>query len=184
MSVYKELDRVKERFANPDFLANKGISNEVGFHVHCYQPEDELIIRDFVSRLKKEKHAPYRIIERDLFEIFMDILDDRGLTDRVVESESKVDKDRLLKQLQQIASMDNFLERIDYGQHEQGDILIITGVGKINPFLRSHILLSAMQPHFMDIPVVMFYPGKYNGRELSLFGKYHDGNYYRAFNLL
>ena len=34
-----------------------------------------------------------------------------------------------------------------------------------------------------DIPVVMLYPGEFNGQELNLFGDFHDGNYYRAFNL-
>lgn len=184
MSIYKELDRVKERFTDSYFLTNKGLSNEVGFHIFCYKPENELIVRQFVEGLRKEKHAPYRIIERNLFEIFMDILDERQLTDKVIKMESRFQKDRLLRELQKIASTDNFLKRIDYAEHMRGDILLITGVGEINPYLRSHILLNAMQPHFMDIPVVMFYPGKYNGRELSLFGKYHDGNYYRAFNLL
>ena len=34
------------------------------------------------------------------------------------------------------------------------------------------------------IPIVMFYPGSFNGQDLGLFGKFLDGHYYRAFNLL
>jgi hypothetical protein len=45
-------------------------------------------------------------------------------------------------------------------------------------------MLDSMQQEFSDIPIVMFYPGEFNGQSLSLFDKFHDGNYYRAFNLL
>ena len=46
----------------------------------------------------------------------------------------------------------------------------------IDTFLKEHL--------FADIPVVMFYPGTFNGQTLSLFDEFVDGNYYRAFNLL
>ena len=35
------LDKVKARISEPAFLANKGLSNEVGIHVFCYDPEDD-----------------------------------------------------------------------------------------------------------------------------------------------
>ena len=50
--------------------------------------------------------------------------------------------------------------------------------------MRSHKMLDSMQQAFSDIPIVMFYPGEFNGQSLILFEKFHDGNYYRAFNLL
>ena len=63
-------------------------------------------------------------------------------------------------------------------------MLFLTGVGKIYPFLRSHKILDSMQSIFEDIPVVLFYPGTFDGNSLSLFGEFLDGNYYRAFNLI
>lgn len=68
--------------------------------------------------------------------------------------------------------------------NEHGDILLITGVGKVYPFMRSHNILDNIQHIFSDIPVVMLYPGAYNGQELSLFAEFEDGNYYRAFNMI
>ena len=62
--------------------------------------------------------------------------------------------------------------------------LFLTGVGKVYPFMRSHKILDSMQQVFSDIPIVMFYPGEFNGQSLILFEKFLDGNYYRAFNLL
>jgi len=50
--------------------------------------------------------------------------------------------------------------------------------------MRSHKMLDSMQHLFEDIPIVMFYPGTFNGQTLNLFDEFKEGNYYRAFNLL
>jgi hypothetical protein len=34
------------------------------------------------------------------------------------------------------------------------------------------------------VPVVLFYPGEFNGQELILFNTLKDDNYYRAFPLV
>ena len=162
--IKQELDKIRGRISEPSFLKNEGLSNEVGIHVFCYDPADELIVRDFVSRLKAESGTPYHIKECDLYEIFLRLLED--------------------KQLQKIATPEALLEYMKYEPHEYGDVLFLTGVGKIFPFMRSHKMLDSMQHLFEDIPIVMFYPGSFNGQDLGLFGKFLDGHYYRAFNLL
>ena len=63
-------------------------------------------------------------------------------------------------------------------------IIFITGIGKSYPILRSHIVLNNLHQIIDTVPVVMFYPGKYNGQELMLFGEIKDDNYYRAFKLV
>ena len=98
--------------------------------------------------------------------------------------EEKKGKDYLLAQLQKIATQEAFLAKMKYKPHEHGDVLFLTGIGKVYPFMRSHKMLDSMQQEFSDIPIVMFYPGEFNGQSLILFNKFHDGNYYRAFNLL
>ena len=99
-------------------------------------------------------------------------------------AEEKRGRDYLLRQLQKLATPETLLEYMKYEPHEPGDILLLTGVGKIYPFLRSHMMLDSMQRYFEDIPIVMFYPGSFNGQDLGLFGRFLDGHYYRAFNLL
>ena len=64
--IKQELDKIRGRISEPSFLKNEGLSNEVGIHVFCYDPADELIVRDFVSRLKAESGTPYHIKECDL----------------------------------------------------------------------------------------------------------------------
>lgn len=57
-NIKQELDKIRGRISEPSFLKNEGLSNEVGIHVFCYDPADELIVRDFVSRLKAESGTP------------------------------------------------------------------------------------------------------------------------------
>ena len=183
--ILEELDRIKARLSEPDFLANKGLSNEVGIHVFCYDPKNELIVQEYVRRLKQETNVSFRIIERDLYEIFLDLLAEKRILQAVPGVEEKRGKDYLLKQLQKVAAPEALLAKMDYVPHVRGqDVLFMTGIGKIHPFMRSHRMLDSMQAMFADIPIVMFYPGSFNGQSLSLFDEFLDGHYYRAFNLL
>jgi hypothetical protein len=184
-NIKQELDKIKIRISDPNFLTNKGLSNEVGIHVFCYDPADELIVRDYIERLVTMTSVGFRVIERDMYKIFLEILSDMGVLDDVAKMEEENGKEFMLDELQQIADVKAFLEKMQYEPHEHGkDVLFLTGVGKVYPFMRSHIMLNAMQKMFADIPVLMFYPGSFNGQDLILFEKFHDGNYYRAFNLL
>jgi len=63
-------------------------------------------------------------------------------------------------------------------------IIFLNGVGKAWPIVRSHTILNNLQPILGNIPLVTFYPGKFSGFDLSLFGKIKDANYYRAFRLI
>ena len=182
--IKQELDRIKGRISDANFLANKGLSNEVGIHVFTYEPQYELIVRDYIERLVNTPSDEYRVIERDMYRIMLDILEEKRVLGGVPSLEEKKGKDYLLAQLQKIATQDAFLSKMKYEPHERGDVLFLTGIGKVYPFMRSHKMLDSMQQEFSDIPIVMFYPGTFNGQSLNLFDKFHDGNYYRAFNLL
>ena len=63
-------------------------------------------------------------------------------------------------------------------------MLLITGVGEAYPFVRLHTLLESLQPLVSDVPIVASYPGRFDGKTLSLFGKLPAENYYRAFDLV
>lgn len=182
--IKQKLDRIKARISDTNFLANKGLSNEVGIHVFKYAPQHELIVRDYIERLVNSSSDEFRIIERDMYKILLEILAEKRVLGTVPGLEEKKGKDYLLAQLQKIATQEEFLEKMKYEPHKYGDVLFLTGIGKVYPFMRSHKMLDTMQQAFSDIPIVMFYPGEFNGQSLNLFDKFHDGNYYRAFNLL
>ncbi len=62
--------------------------------------------------------------------------------------------------------------------------MFITGVGKTWPVIRSHTILNSLHSAIDDVPVIMFFPGMYDGFELKLFDEIKDDNYYRAFKLI
>ena len=64
--IMTSLSKVSARLSEESFLTNKGLSNEVGIHVFCYDPRDELTVRAYFENLKSQTGAPYRLIERDL----------------------------------------------------------------------------------------------------------------------
>ena len=182
--IKRELDKIKERISDPNFLANKGLANEVGIHVFKYAPQYELIVCDYVERLVNTPSDGFRVIERNMYKILLEILDEKRVLGAVPSLEEKKGKDYLLAQLQKVATPEAFLAKMKYEPHQYGDVLFLTGVGKVYPFMRSHKMLDIMQQEFSDVPIVVFYPGEFNGQNLILFNKFHDGNYYRAFNLL
>lgn len=182
--IKEQLDLIKEKFLNDDFLENKGLSNEVGFHFFCYPPKEEMLIRNYIEKLKVDTNEKYTIKNYDLYDVFLEVLEEKRVLDKVAGLEQKKGKENLLFQLQKIATPEAFIEKMDYKSLAKGDVVVITGVGKVFPYMRSHNLLENMQKHFSETPVVVFYPGVYDGTSPKLFDKFNDGHYYRAFNLL
>lgn len=183
-NIIEILDKVKSILSDEKFLQNKGLSNEVGIHVLCYQPEEEMIVNSFFEKLKTENDMIFHIVECNLYQIFLSICEDKHILKAIPSMEEKKGKDFLLNQLQKIASPEVFVEKMKYAPHNCNDVLLISGVAEVYPFMRVHKILNNIQHIFADIPVLVLYPGIFNGQVLSLFGEMADGNYYRAFNLI
>lgn len=45
-------------------------------------------------------------------------------------------------------------------------------------------LLEALQPYFSDVPILVMYPGEFDGRHVKLFNRLTPNDYYRAFNVI
>ena len=110
------------------------------------------------------------------------ICDDLDITDAIPEMEESEGSEFLLEQLHSAIGESEFIQKIQYAPHKRGDILLLTGVGDVFPFMRVHSLLEALQPHFSDIPILVMYPGEFDGHYLKLFGRLNPNDYYRAFN--
>jgi len=182
--IMSSLSRVSTRLSEEAFLTNKGLSNEVGIHVFCYDPKEEMTVRAYFEKLKNTDDSSYRLIECDLYKIFLQICEEKHILKSIPNMEERKGKEYLSEQLQKVATPESFVDKMKYEPHQKGDVLLITGVGKVYPFMRSHKILDNIQHIFSDIPVLMLYPGTFNGQDLGLFGKFLDGHYYRAFNLL
>jgi hypothetical protein len=67
---------------------------------------------------------------------------------------------------------------------EAQDLVLVSGVGSAYPLLRTHNLLNNLHHRMGNTPLVLFYPGVYDGQSLRLFGILEDKPYYRAFRLV
>lgn len=180
------LDQIIPKIKEEKFIDGRGLGNEISFYVFDYEPEEELVVRDYIQHIKKEFSndlSNRRILEIDLYKVLLDIAKDRKIFDRIFEMEERQGKDALFKAMTTFAKPDIFLQKIreQIGDH---NVLFLTGVGKVYPFVRSHNILNNLQEVLDKTPVIMFFPGKYDGQSLQLFGKFKDDNYYRAFRLV
>lgn len=181
--ILSRLDAFRAKIQDPDFLGNRGLSNEVGMYIFAYQPEDEMAVRRFLDELRAKQAYP-RIIMYDLYDIMLDICRDRRILDRIPAMEAQRGSAFVMGQIQRVATPEAYIERMKYQPHQHGDVVVLTGIGRVYPYMRSHNILNNLQHVFDDIPVVLFYPGEYTGQSLTLFNEFADDNYYRAFNLL
>lgn len=187
MNIRDKLGKIKEAITKDDFLKNKGLGNEVGYYIFDYDPREELIVRDYIKNLITKQSYDFKIIEYDLYNILIDYLKERNYLEKSMDIENKRGMDKLVKSINSLLRMDSgldfFTKTIKENTTEKS-VVFITGIGKIFPFVRSHKILNNLHLNFYEYPVVMFYPGKYTGQELRLFGEFKDDNYYRAFPLI
>lgn len=182
--INERLDSLKSTIQKPEFLEGKGLSNEVNIYIFCYKPEDEMKVRHFTDKLTVDQTLECRVIECNLYKMFLEICDGKHITKSIPNMEINKGKEFLLGQLKGIAGSKTFISKMQNNQFNTGDVLLITGVGEVFPFIRVHSLLEAMQPYFSETPILVLYPGVYNGYSMKLFDKLKPNSYYRAFNIL
>ncbi|MEH7094066.1 DUF1788 domain-containing protein [Neobacillus vireti] len=185
-NINRRLDKIIPKIKEDKFIQGRGLGNEISFYIFDYEPTEELVVRDYVKHIHKEfgfEGSGRKIIEFDLYKMLIDIAREKRIFDRVFQVEEKQGKDALFKAMSIFAKPDIFLSKIkeQLGDH---NVVFITGVGKVYPFVRSHTILNNLQEVIDKIPVIMFFPGRYDGQSLHLFNKFKDDNYYRAFPLV
>ena len=190
MEFNERLDKIWDRISDQDFLANRGVANEVRYYVFDYEPCDELIIRDKIKALKKQNNPDadgFQILEFDLYEMVISILEEKGYIDKCVKFEEQKGMEYLytaVTKMLRLTNDDNLIVNRILESTPENAVVFLTGVGKVFPFVRSYNVLNTLHQVLDSVPVIMFYPGTWNGQSLSLFGTITDGNYYRAFPLI
>ncbi|NHM30669.1 DUF1788 domain-containing protein [Neobacillus terrae] len=185
-NINRRLDKIIPKIKEDKFIQGRGLGNEISFYIFDYEPNEELVVRDYVKHIKKEfnyERSGRKIIEFDLYKMLLEIAQEKRIFDRVFQVEEKQGKDALFKAMTTFAKPDVFLKKIKE-QIDDNNVVFITGVGKVYPFVRSHTILNNLQEVIDKIPVIMFFPGRYDGQSLQLFNKFKDDNYYRAFPLV
>ena len=183
------LNQILPRITSEDFLKNRGLGNEIGFWIFDYPPEREMEMRDFLEKVVEPallRHQPQlRFATVNLFQLVIGLLEDRKLLDKAIEMQQTEGDAKVLESLRRVLKEDRLAERI-VSRHDPAnlDLLMLTGVGTVYPMLRTHTLLSALHPVMKQTPLLMFFPGRYDGYSLRLFNKLSEDHYYRAFRLV
>lgn len=187
-------DRFQHLFAvisGQRFLGKQGLGNEVPFFICPFKPEESLemerLQRQLINRLEQ---AGVRILEINLYDLSIEILKARNIWNQILEMEVSIPKEQLKELLQGVLDPETHLvpaiaiklTSTDF------DVLFLSGVGEVFPYIRSHHVLNNLQSTAKEKPTIMFFPGAYThslatGASLDLFGRLHDDKYYRAFNI-
>ena len=178
------------------FLRMEGLGNEVPFFIWPYPPEQELEVQSansrIVDRLRTTRGLSVLVV--DLFELAVELLEGRGgnMLERLEQIEPTRSRSAFRRDLQRMLDPEQHIvpaieRRIEA---EAGvDLLVLTGIGRVFPFIRSHNVLNNLQVAVPNFPVLMLFPGEYSqtaslGSSLVLFNLLTDDQYYRAKNIL
>lgn len=172
--------------SSKEFLNMEGLSGEVPFWIAPYdiqlQDAADVELKHLINNLT---NRGIEVLVLDLFEISVHIIDSNIGLDKIFQVEKKKNKDKFKKALQSTLNLqERFIPYIaERVKQSKAKVLMLKGVGSVYPFIRSHNVLNNLQSAITEIPTLMFFPGEYNGKALSLFGDFKDDNYYRAFNI-
>jgi hypothetical protein len=187
LTIQQRLNALPNALKDPRFLNNRGIGNEIGFYIFDYDPQHEPLVQMHFPVFKSKlvgPPQPLTVVEISLYQAILNILDNRGFLQKAFDLEARNGSAKLAKSIKPIVRPEQIIEYFQSQLQGNEDIILITGVGASWPILRSHNVLNNLHPMLDKVPVVMFFPGSYDGHELKLFNTLKDDNYYRAFPLI
>jgi hypothetical protein len=188
------------------FLEMKGLNNDLPFYICEFKAAEAFEMQRLRKQLVKTlaglrvdclEGRGVRVLEVSLYDLTIDLLkvregSDEGVSlwDQILAVEPDFEREELLELLQGVLDIEEHLipaigERIAQAEY---DVLFLSGIGEVFPYIRSHNVLNNLQSTAKYKPTVMFFPGEYRysleqGASLELFGLLHDDKYYRAFNI-
>ena len=195
MNMNELSERLFKTLSHPNFLSMKGLANEVPIFIQTYDPSQEDAIRRMAASLAMRlQNTGITIKALDLFNLVLEELEEHNVLEDLVRDEASSQKVEILETLQNYSDpKTHLIPRLIRAIGEDGtQLTLITGPGRIFPFLRTHTILESLQPAMLRHPVVIFFPGEYaqdpaGGSHLRLFGSIPspriNNPYYRATNL-
>lgn len=205
-SLHNRFEHLVKVISSERFLQMRGLNNDLPFYICEFRASEAVemqrLQRQLINTLGNlslpclSRHG-VKVLEINLYDLSIELLQTREgssegsrLWDEILTIEPNVDKDSLLELLQNVLGIEEYLiPAIGERLHETDfDVLFLSGIGEVFPYIRSHNVLNNLQSTAKDKPTVLFFPGEYrysleNGASLELFGLLHDDKYYRAFNI-
>ena len=149
------------------FLQMKGLNNDLPFYICEFKAaeaiEMERLRRQLINTLESTSvdclgGRGVKVLDINLYDLCIQLLQAREgstegsrLWDEVLAVEHDVEKDGLLELLQNVLGIEEYLipaigERI---QQSEFDVLFLSGIGEVFPYIRSHNVLNNLQSKFL-----------------------------------
>lgn len=199
MHVNVENRPILERFqhlqtviSSERFLKKQGLGNEVPFFICPFRPTEAVEMNRMQKQLaNKLEQSGIGILEINLYDLSIELIKEQeNRWEKIIAMETTTPKDQLQELLQGLLDSETHLVPAiaDKMNANHFDVMFITGVGEVYPYIRSHNVLNNLQSTAKEQPTLLFFPGSYthsleDGASLDLFGRLHDDKYYRAFNI-
>ncbi|MBK5969200.1 MULTISPECIES: DUF1788 domain-containing protein [Thiorhodovibrio] len=184
----QRLDKILSRITGDDFLQGRGLGNEIPFYAFDYPPEQEPVVREHIAFLLQQlpKQRPdLRVGHINLFGLIVETLKTRNFYAKALNMQRAKGDAAVLKALAAPLDAGKLAAAlIEQADPATKDMVLVSGVGSAYPLLRTHNLLNNLHAGMGSTPLVLFYPGVYDGQTLRLFGLLQDKPYYRAFRLV
>ncbi len=175
------------------FLRMEGLSKEVPFFIYHFPPawavEVEGLRDRVTTRLRTDDGLT--VADVNLYGLAIQLLQKRGVWDRVLALEPEMDKAEFRETLQGMLDPHDHLApairaRLDA---EPSDIVFLTGLGEVFPFIRVHTVLENLQSVVAGRPLLAWFPGTYeftqaHGHQLRALNLAASDSYYRAKDIL
>lgn len=177
-------DSIFNKLSSPEFGEN--LVGELPLYIQPFPPEHQGLIDEGVSRLiKRLERKGLSSVSINLYTFSMEILEEEGILETILEDEKSIPRDDIMSTLDSVLDVNATIipgiqERIE---EANPDFVFITGIGSVYPFLRAHAILNNIDSLAENSKLIMFFPGEYDKRQLKLFNRISDENYYRGHNL-
>jgi BREX protein BrxB len=189
------LNQILPRITAEEFLSSEGIGNEIACYIFDYPAQEELVVREHIKRMISRfasHHSQLKVLHLNLLEVVLAYLSYRGLLDKTLKMEKLKGDVAVLRALKGPLAAERLRDFIaDEYKPADHDLVLLSGVGSVWPMLRAHGLLNCLHTVMGHTPLVMFYPGTFDGTTLRLFGSIATNTskpgtkpYYRAFILV
>ena len=177
-------DSIFNKLSSPEFGEN--LVGELPLYIQPFPPEHQGLINEGVSRLiKRLERKGLSSVSSNLYTFCMEILEEEGILETILEDEKSIPRDDIMSTLDSVLDVNaTIIPRIQERIEEANpDFVFITDIGSVYPFLRAHAILNNIDSLAENSKLIMFFPGEYDKRQLKLFNRISDENYYRGHNL-
>jgi len=175
------------------FLNMEGLSKEVPFFIYHYPPAWALDVEAARDRVitKLRGDDGLTVVDINLYDLAIKLLTDRGVWSRILELEPTQDKNEFRETLQGVLDPHDHLAPAIRAQLNENpsDMVFLTGIGEVFPFIRTHTVLENLQSVVVGKPMLAWFPGTYEftqagGHQLRALNLSARDSYYRAKDIL